>query len=107
MIGEGSFVALYHYPVNCRFNVIYRYLLHVNHSRGEVTINMNRVSKTLIIIGLVMLICAIIGLFLAGWEEVEPGHYTLTGAPAIIIIFGVGGLGVLLMLAGAVYHWVK
>ena len=52
-----------------------------------------------------MLIGGFLAAFLGGsWEEVEPKHYVLRGP--LVILFGVGFIGLVLMLAGAVYHFV-
>lgn len=62
-------------------------------------------SRAAFLIGLAMLISGLLASFLAGsWEEVEPGHFVLRGP--WIISFGIGILGFILMMAGAIYHFV-
>jgi hypothetical protein len=62
-------------------------------------------TKAAFLIGLAMFIVGLVVLVLAGkWEETEPGHYVLRGSSAILVLVPV--LGVVLMIAGAVYHFV-
>lgn len=62
-------------------------------------------SRAAFLIGIAMLIGGFSAGFLGGsWEEVEPGHFVLRDP--LVILFFIGFLGFILMMAGAIYHFV-
>jgi len=61
-------------------------------------------SRAAFLVGLGMLIVGLFVVVLCGnLEEVEPGHYVFRGPSAILVL---PALGVVLMIAGAAYHFV-